>query len=130
VLDLEIGAGEFEGMAAERLAGGSHEPDVRGLPAAAGRLGEVRAVVGEDRVDPIGDRHCETAQEVSGDAPGHPLMQLGEGELAGPIDRHEQMKFALLGSDLGDIDVEEADRVALNAAFGFDPSTSGNRLIS
>ena len=130
VLDLEIGAGEFEGMATERLAGVSHAPDVRGLPAAAGRLGEVRAIVGENGVDPIGDRLGKAAQEVCGDETGHPLVQLGEGELAGPVDGHEQVKLAFLGSDLGDVDVEEADGVALNAAFGFDPSTSGNRLIS
>jgi hypothetical protein len=40
-------------------------------------------------------------------------MQLGEGELAGPVDGHEQMKLALLGPHLGDVDVEEADGVGL-----------------
>ena len=57
-------------------------------------------------------------------------MQLGEGELAGPVDSDEQMKLALLGPDLRDVDVKEADGYALKAAFGFDPSTSGSRLIS
>jgi hypothetical protein len=40
------------------------------------------------------------------------LMQLGEGELGCSVDGNEQMELTLLGSDLGDIDVEEADGVA------------------
>jgi hypothetical protein len=53
-------------------------------------------------------------------------MQLGEGELAGPVDGDKQMKLALLGSDLGDVDVEEADGVGLERRLRL---RSGNRLI-
>ncbi len=44
-------------------------------------------------------------------------MQLDEGELRGAVDSHEQMELALLGSDLGDVDMEVADRVALELAL-------------
>jgi hypothetical protein len=40
-------------------------------------------------------------------------MQLDEGELGRAVDGHEEVELALLGPQLGDIDVEEADRVAL-----------------
>jgi hypothetical protein len=40
-------------------------------------------------------------------------MQLHEGELGCAVDRDQQVELALLGSDFRDIDVEVADRVAL-----------------
>jgi hypothetical protein len=40
-------------------------------------------------------------------------VQFGEGELGGPVDRNEEVELSLLGPHLGDVDVEEADRVAL-----------------
>ena len=40
-------------------------------------------------------------------------MQFDEGELGGSVDRHEEVELALFGPDLGDVDVEEADRVVL-----------------
>jgi hypothetical protein len=35
-------------------------------------------------------------------------VQLGEGELAGAVDGDEQVELALLGADLGDVEVEVA----------------------
>lgn len=40
-------------------------------------------------------------------------MQLNDGELAGAVDSCEQVKLALFGADLRDVDVEVADRVGL-----------------
>ena len=40
-------------------------------------------------------------------------MQLDKGELGRAVDRDQQVELALLGPDLGDVDVEEADRVML-----------------
>jgi hypothetical protein len=40
-------------------------------------------------------------------------MQFDEGEFRGAIDCNQHGEFALLGADLGDIDVEVADGVAL-----------------
>ena len=39
--------------------------------------------------------------------------KLGEGELRGAIDGNEQMELAFSGAHFGDVDVEVADRVAL-----------------
>lgn len=41
------------------------------------------------------------------------LDQLHEGKLAGPVDGHEEMELSLGRPDLGDVDVEEADRAGL-----------------
>jgi hypothetical protein len=65
VLDREVGAGELERVATVRLAGVSHASDIGGLPAAAGRLREVGAVVREDGMDPIRDRHGKAARDKS-----------------------------------------------------------------
>lgn len=55
-------------------------------------------------------------------------MQFDDGKLRCPVDGDEHIELALFCSDLRDIDVEEADRIALNFFFaGLSPSTSGNR---
>lgn len=40
-------------------------------------------------------------------------MQFDESELRGSVDRHEHVQLTLFGADLCDVDVEVADRVAL-----------------
>ncbi len=45
-------------------------------------------------------------------------MQLDERELERPVYHNEQVDLALFGSHLGDVDVEVADRVALELAPG------------
>ncbi|MCP1909540.1 hypothetical protein J2R96_002020 [Bradyrhizobium elkanii] len=53
-----------------------------------------------------------------------------EGELAGAIDGGIQVELAFSGLQLGNVDVEIADRISLNFFFeGLLPSTSGNRLM-
>src|SRR6185295_11834941 len=44
-------------------------------------------------------------------------MQLGEGELRGPIDGNEKVELALRGAYFGDVDVEVADRVGFELAL-------------
>ncbi len=66
-------------------------------------------------MDAIGDGLEEGAEEVRGDADGGALVELGEGELRGAVDGDEEMELALLGPDLGDVDVKEADGVGLEA---------------
>lgn len=53
------------------------------------------------------------AQEIGGDRCRCLLVQLDESELRGPIYGHEHMQLALLGSDLGDVDMEVADWIGL-----------------
>src|ERR1700757_2730920 len=46
-------------------------------------------------------------------SPRSSMVQLGEGELRGPIDGDEEVEPALGGADFGDVDVEVADRIGL-----------------
>lgn len=91
VLDVEVGVGALEGVAAEQHLLGPHRSD-------------------SHRVQVLPD---SSVQEVAGDPAHDLLVQLGEGELGGPVDRHEQVKPAFFGVHLGNIDVDVADRVTL-----------------
>jgi hypothetical protein len=51
------------------------------------------------------------------DAPRGLLVQLGEGELRGPVTGDEEIEPALCGTDFSDVDVEVADRVDLELAL-------------
>jgi hypothetical protein len=44
-------------------------------------------------------------------------MQLGKGELGGPIDGDEEIEPALGGADFGDVDVRVTDRIDLELAL-------------
>ena len=118
VLDAVLGAGEFEGMGAEDLAAVHGLADEWcGRGDVAGR-GAVLAVVGEHGVHAARQGLLQGAQEVGGDARGGALVQLGKGERRGAVDGDEEVELALLGPDLGDVDVEVADRIGLEALAG------------
>jgi hypothetical protein len=53
----------------------------------------------------------EGAQEVCGGVRRRFVVQFGEDELAGALDGDGEVEFALGGVQLGDVDMEEADRV-------------------
>ena len=112
MLDIELRAGEFEGVTAEGLLARQHLLDVFGRPAIPSRLGEVRPIVGEHGVDPVRNGFDQGSKEIAGHAACGFLVQLGEGELGRPINGHEEIELAFLGSHLGDVDVKEADRLA------------------
>ena len=118
MIDIVEGAGVFEGMRVEEPPLGDHLLDLGWGPGFAGGIGEVGSVVGEDGVDPVGDGLDQAAQEVRGRAARHLLMQFDEGELRGPVDRDDEMELALSGSNLGDVDMEIADRIGLELALG------------
>ena len=109
VRHIILGAGEFECVGPEELLAGEHVLDLVRGPGVAAGLGEVGAVVGENRVNPVGHGRDQGAQEVGRNAPSAPLMQLDEGELGRAVDRDQQVKLALLGSDFREVDVEVAD---------------------
>jgi hypothetical protein len=79
---------------------------------------EVSSVVGEDRVDLVGDGVDPPTREVARCQASHFLMQLDEGELRRSVDCDEQIEFAVRGSDFGDVDMELADRVSLEFLLG------------
>jgi len=52
-------------------------------------------------------------KEVARHTPRRPLVQLDKGELGRAVDSHEEVELALLGPDLGNVDMEEANWIAL-----------------
>ena len=110
---IVLGAGEFEGVGAEQLLAREHRLDLGRRPGVAVGLGEMRAVVGEHGVNPVGHGRDQVAEEVARDTPRCLLVQLHKGELGRAVDGDQQVELALLGSDFREVDVEEADRVAL-----------------
>jgi hypothetical protein len=57
-------------------------------------------------------------------------VKLNEGELGGAVDSDVEVKLAFFGTDLGDVDVEVADRVDLKLELsGLSPVMSGKRLM-
>ena len=113
VVDVGFGASELEGMGSEDLSSFECEPDLRGSRAAIAGCGEMHSVVGEHRVDLLGDGLDQRIKEVGRNSLGGSLVDFDEGELRGPVDGDEGVKLALLGANLRDIDVEVADRVRL-----------------
>ena len=54
-------------------------------------------------------------QERDGGRPVSLRVQLNERELQGAIDADIEVELALVGTDFGDVDVEGADRIGLEA---------------
>ena len=111
MFDIEVGAGCFEGMAAEGQFLFPHFLDVLWRPAIAGRIGEVRPVVGEHGVDPVRHGGGEVTQEVTGDPAG--LCDSGANRCHSLI-RFERQLRALLHHSLVD-----GGRHVADAANGF-----------
>lgn len=76
----------------------------------ARREGELDPIVGENRVDLVGDRRDQSSEEGRG---GGPSDQLHEGELTGAIDGDVEVELAFSGLELSNVDVEIADRISL-----------------
>lgn len=83
--------------------------------AVAGLLGELDAIVGQDRMDAVGHGSQQVLEELPRRAPVSLVYQLGDRELACAVDADEQVKFASGGLHFSDIYMEEADRVAPEA---------------
>jgi len=90
----------------------AHWPGVDGVPVAR-LLGELDAVVGQDRVDLVGHGLEHVLEELLGRLPVSRCNELGDRELGCPVDAHEEVELSLDGLHLGNVDVEEPDGVAL-----------------
>jgi hypothetical protein len=117
MIDIVLGAGEFEGVRPDRFSGVESCLDVRRSRTRVAWRGEVGSVVGEDRMDLVRDGGDQAAQEIPGGPARHLLMQLDESELRGSIDCDKQVELAFRGSDFGDVEMKIADRVGLEPAF-------------
>jgi len=118
VIDIVPGAGQLEGMSSEEFLAFKLGLNLSRSPTVAAGIGEVDAVVGEDRVDFVRNGFDEGSEEVRGHLRGGPLMKLSERKLRRPINGYEEVQLALLGSDLGNIDVEVSDRIGFELALG------------
>ena len=83
MIDVSFGAGELEGMGAEEFSAFEGKLDLRGSRRAIAGRGEMHSVVGEYRVDIVGNGLDQRVQEVGRDALSGLLMHLDEGELGG-----------------------------------------------
>ena len=90
----------------------AHLPGIGGVPI-PWLVGELNAVVGQDRVDAVGNGLKYMLKKLPGGAPVRFVDEMGHGKLAGAVDGHEEIELALGRLHLGDVDVEETDRVAL-----------------
>jgi len=128
LVNIGLCAGELEGMGAEQLSPPQSELDLRSGRAAVAGRGAMHSVVGEHGVHLVGHGLDQRVEEVGRPPLSGLLMDLSEGEFRGPVDGDEEVKLALLGAHLRDIDVKVDDRVGLELlAPGRSPSTSGSR---
>jgi hypothetical protein len=63
VIDAVVGASALKGMAPEQFSFRPHLPDVDRRPAFASWIGELNAIVGENRVDGVGNNGNKTVQD-------------------------------------------------------------------
>lgn len=66
-------------------------------------------------MDAVGYGFQRVLEELPSRSPVSLVDQLGDRELAGAVDADEQVQFAFGGLHLGNIDVEEANWLALEA---------------
>ncbi|GKY88863.1 hypothetical protein STA1M1_27320 [Sinisalibacter aestuarii] len=83
-------------------------------------LRDLDAVIRQDRMDLVGHRFQKVLEELPSCLPIGLRDQLGHGELAGSVNGHKETELVFFCPDLGDIDVEIADRGAFELlALGF-----------
>ena len=84
--------------------------------------------LGENSMDVIRHSFEHVLQELPSCLPVCLLDEWGHGKLARAVNADEQVQLAFSGLNLGDVDVKEADGIALELdRFGLSPSTSGKR---
>jgi hypothetical protein len=72
-------------------------------------IGELEAVIGEHRVDLVGDGGHQVPEELRGDHLGGCCLPLGIGQLAGAVNRDKPGECAFFRADLGAIELAGAD---------------------
>ena len=84
----------------------------RGGVAVTRLLGELDAVIDQNRVYSIRYGFEQVFEELPSCSPVSLVDQLRHRKLAGPLNPHEHVQLAFGGLHFGDVDVKEADRVA------------------
>lgn len=75
-------------------------------------FGELVALVGENCMDAVGRGVEEPFQELPGRIPVRLLDQLRHCKLARSVTGHKEIELCFLRSQPGNVDMEDADRVA------------------
>src|SRR5258708_6886570 len=104
VADAMTKTGAIEGMST---------PSCRKPSTILRQIGELDSVVGEHSVDAIGNGCDECFEEGSGRLHIGLFNEFDHSELRGPVDGHEEVELALGRSHFRQIDMEEADRIAV-----------------
>lgn len=78
-------------------------------------LGELDAIIGQDRVDTVGHGFQQVIEELPCGSPVGLVDQPGDCELAGSVDGDEQVQLAFGRLHLRDVHVEEANGISLEA---------------
>lgn len=78
-------------------------------------LGELNAIVRQNSVDAVRHGCQQVFEELPGCAPVRLVDELGDRKFARAVDADEQVELAFGSLHLSDIDMEETDRVALEA---------------
>ena len=79
----------------------------------ARRESELDPIVGENRVDLVGNRRDQSFEEDRGGGPSCLLDQSHKDELAGAINGHIEVELAFGGLNLSDVDVEISNWISL-----------------
>ena len=90
----------------------THRPRIDCVPV-SGQLGELDAIVGEYRVDPIRDRIKQELQELPSCTPVRLINELRDGELACSVYAYKEIKLSFCGLHLGNIQMKVANGVSL-----------------
>lgn len=90
----------------------AHRPRADGSPV-PGLLRDLNAVVGQAAVDPAGHGLKHVLTELPGSLSICGGNEVSDGEHGRPVESHEEKELALGSLHLGNVDVEEADGVAL-----------------
>lgn len=89
----------------------AHRPRIGSVPVLR-LLRKLDTVIGQDRVELVRHGFAEVFKELPGRLAIGFLCKLRHRKFAGPVDSHKEIELALFCPDLGNVDVEEADRVA------------------
>ncbi len=92
---------------------GMSTPSCRKPSTVLRQIGELDSVVGEHGVDAIRNGSDECFEEGSGRLHIGLFNEFDHSELRGPVDGHEEVELAFGRSHLSQIDMEEADRIAV-----------------
>src|SRR3546814_14091017 len=76
-------------------------------------LDELNAIVGQHRVDLVGNGIEESLEKAGSDELRRLPVDPGEDQLGGPVDGYEQIGLAALEAQFGDVEVELAEPVSL-----------------